>query len=215
MQFAYWYASSEKEFYLMGTNKKMDEELSRNRKFDLVLKGIQGDLMKKAQEKEFKMNQELATKFLGMFEDVLGQKASDQKLKLLLKEEGLKEITGDDADKASEVAEEKLQQRLDQRDALYVKKIKAAKERILNGSYGLCEDCGAEISHKRLLARPTATMCISCKEEQEFGELGNINNRRDLKGAGNGEIADGDNLIDTNKFRSITDIKFESIVENF
>ena len=30
-----------------------------------------------------------------------------------------------------------------------------------------CEACGAEITYKRLLARPVATQCIDCKTEAE------------------------------------------------
>ena len=51
-----------------------------------------------------------------------------------------------------------------------MKKIDSALERIEDGSFGECEDCGEDISMKRLLARPTAQFCISCKEEQERGE---------------------------------------------
>ena len=40
----------------------------------------------------------------------------------------------------------------------------------MDGTYGCCEDCGDDISQKRLMARPTATLCITCKEEEERGE---------------------------------------------
>ncbi len=35
------------------------------------------------------------------------------------------------------------------------------------GTYGICEDCGEEISEKRLHVIPTATLCIDCKEQRE------------------------------------------------
>ncbi len=35
--------------------------------------------------------------------------------------------------------------------------------RIKNGEYGVCKYCGEAIGKKRLLARPTASSCISCK----------------------------------------------------
>lgn len=35
------------------------------------------------------------------------------------------------------------------------------------GTYGICEDCGEEISEKRLYVIPTATLCIDCKEQRE------------------------------------------------
>jgi len=38
-------------------------------------------------------------------------------------------------------------------------------ERIKKGTYGVCKYCGNQIAEKRLLARPTASSCISCKTE--------------------------------------------------
>ncbi len=35
------------------------------------------------------------------------------------------------------------------------------------GTYGICEDCGEDISEKRLKVIPTATLCIECKEQRE------------------------------------------------
>lgn len=41
--------------------------------------------------------------------------------------------------------------------------IEKALERIEDGSYGTCKYCGEAINPKRLVARPTASSCISCK----------------------------------------------------
>ena len=45
--------------------------------------------------------------------------------------------------------------------------IDEALRKIQEGTYGICEDCGEEISEKRLGVMPTATLCISCKESRE------------------------------------------------
>jgi len=45
--------------------------------------------------------------------------------------------------------------------------IDEALRKIQEGTYGICEDCGDEISEKRLGVMPTATLCISCKESRE------------------------------------------------
>jgi len=45
--------------------------------------------------------------------------------------------------------------------------IDEALRKIQEGTYGICEDCGEEISEKRLGVMPTATLCISCKENKE------------------------------------------------
>jgi DnaK suppressor protein len=39
--------------------------------------------------------------------------------------------------------------------------------KIDEGTYGICEECGEEISEKRLSVLPTATLCLSCKENKE------------------------------------------------
>jgi DnaK suppressor protein len=39
--------------------------------------------------------------------------------------------------------------------------------KIREGTYGICEECGEEISEKRLNVIPTASLCIDCKENKE------------------------------------------------
>ena len=48
--------------------------------------------------------------------------------------------------------------------------INKALDRIAKGSYGVCKYCGQPIAEKRLLARPTASSCISCKTELQENE---------------------------------------------
>ncbi len=57
--------------------------------------------------------------------------------------------------------------RLRGREKNLLDKIQRALERIDNGTFGICEECDEPISVKRLQARPEATLCIRCKEEQE------------------------------------------------
>ena len=45
--------------------------------------------------------------------------------------------------------------------------IDEAIERLLNGEYGICLDCGAEIGDERLEAKPYACFCINCKSARE------------------------------------------------
>ena len=44
-----------------------------------------------------------------------------------------------------------------------------ALQRLENGTYGLCESCGALIPAPRLRAFPRATLCIACKQAEERG----------------------------------------------
>lgn len=42
-----------------------------------------------------------------------------------------------------------------------------ALERIVDGSYGICESCGNPIGKNRLMVFPRATLCLSCKQREE------------------------------------------------
>jgi DnaK suppressor protein len=45
--------------------------------------------------------------------------------------------------------------------------IDEAIRKIGEGTYGICEECNEEISEKRLLVLPAATLCIDCQEHKE------------------------------------------------
>jgi DnaK suppressor protein len=76
----------------------------------------------------------------------------------------------DETDWTSMELETNMRMRLRNREALFLKKIDEALERIELGKFGDCESCEEEIEFKRLEARPTATLCVQCKEEQERAE---------------------------------------------
>jgi DnaK suppressor protein len=57
--------------------------------------------------------------------------------------------------------------RIRERERKLITKIREALARIEEGSFGVCERCGEQISEKRLEARPVTTLCINCKQEQE------------------------------------------------
>ena len=60
--------------------------------------------------------------------------------------------------------------RMRDRESKLIRKIKNALKRVDDGTFGICEECGCEISARRLEARPVTTLCIACKEEQERKE---------------------------------------------
>ncbi len=84
----------------------------------------------------------------------------------------------DTNDLTSSELERSMRIRLRNRETLYLRKIEEALSRIANGSFGECEECGEEIGHKRLMARPTTTFCVNCKEEQENREGHHIDGLR-------------------------------------
>ncbi len=48
-----------------------------------------------------------------------------------------------------------------------LKEIQMALQKILNGTYGICERCGQQIEEERLEAIPTCHYCKKCAEEME------------------------------------------------
>lgn len=48
-----------------------------------------------------------------------------------------------------------------------LKEIQVALQKILNGTYGICERCGKQIEESRLEAIPTCRYCKKCAEEME------------------------------------------------
>ena len=59
---------------------------------------------------------------------------------------------------------------LKERESKLILKIRDALEKIEDGTFGICEECGGKISEERLEARPVTTLCIRCKKEQEAKE---------------------------------------------
>lgn len=77
------------------------------------------------------------------------------------------EGTQDIADKATEYYNQEFNYNLSEKDRQQLTAIDEALERIELGEYGECEDCGEEISRRRLEAIPWAARCIECQEKQE------------------------------------------------
>lgn len=84
----------------------------------------------------------------------------------------------DEADLASSDAEQSMRTRLGNRENLYLKKVLQALERIEEGTYGECVGCSSYIGYGRLSVRPTAELCINCKEEEERKENHSVHGSR-------------------------------------
>ena len=82
-----------------------------------------------------------------------------------------RDVSQDPADKASNSYTKELlfSQSTNERNTL--KLIEEALDRIAEGSFGECINCGEEITPKRLDAIPWAPHCIRCQELQEQGLL--------------------------------------------
>lgn len=65
------------------------------------------------------------------------------------------------------------------RDSRLLRQIEQALTRISSGTYGICGNCEEDISAKRLLAVPWASLCIDCQNEAD--ELRNPAHGHSLK----------------------------------
>lgn len=68
--------------------------------------------------------------------------------------------------------------RFSNRESLYFKKVMKSLDKIETEQYGMCDECGEIITFQRLMARPTAEICILCKEESEREEQQNFFERK-------------------------------------
>lgn len=78
--------------------------------------------------------------------------------------------SSDVADIGAAEEQRQWQLRLLEREKKLLDKIDQALERLARGEYGWCAETGEPIGLKRLLLRPTATLCIEAKERQEQRE---------------------------------------------
>ena len=76
----------------------------------------------------------------------------------------------DPTDRASLESDRNFLLRIRDRERKLIVKIREALDRIENGTFGICEVCGEEISAERLKARPVTTLCIDCKTDEEEKE---------------------------------------------
>jgi DnaK suppressor protein len=53
------------------------------------------------------------------------------------------------------------------RDLDEFRALEAARDRLAQGAYGVCIDCGNDIGFERLKASPSAVRCIHCQERHE------------------------------------------------
>lgn len=108
--------------------------------------------------------------------ETLKNKLLEEKQSLVFNEDNAAELDlallqgGDDVEQSITDYNNSHALRFRNREVFYAKKIDKALKKFDVNEFGLCSDCGSWIKFERLLARPTAEMCIVCKEESERDE---------------------------------------------
>ena len=75
--------------------------------------------------------------------------------------------SGDELDLASDQQDRELSILLSNRDRKKLLAINEALEKISEGNYGICQECGEKIGAGRLKAMPLANYCVDCQSKIE------------------------------------------------
>ncbi|MFZ9936974.1 MAG: TraR/DksA family transcriptional regulator [Luteolibacter sp.] len=72
-------------------------------------------------------------------------------------------------ERAVQIASEVVERRIAHDDRNLILKLDHALQRLEKGSYGICEHCDKAIPSERLMAKPSASLCITCQELMDNG----------------------------------------------
>lgn len=110
-----------------------------------------------------------STELMAVRESLLQQKSDllNKTHEFFSEQAAQKSAISDEAEAASVDLENNISIHLLERDRSALLLIEKALGKISEGTYGLCEGCGEQISAKRLMARPFTSLCIDCMEEHE------------------------------------------------
>ncbi|HMK76885.1 MAG TPA: TraR/DksA family transcriptional regulator [Thermodesulfobacteriota bacterium] len=81
-------------------------------------------------------------------------------------QDGIQDI----GDEAANIYNKQVLLSLNENERLRLKEVDESLDRIENGTYGICEECGGPISLKRLEVRPVAKYCVPCLTKLEKGK---------------------------------------------
>jgi DnaK suppressor protein len=111
-------------------------------------------------------------KDIAFFRNLLNQRVDELRSEAEKTVEGMDEEGNfpDPSDRATMEADRNSVLRIRDRERKLLFKIQEALQRLDNGEFGICEQCGEQIGIERLKARPVTTLCIDCKAIQEVEE---------------------------------------------
>lgn len=98
-------------------------------------------------------------------EQIVGEVIQTYKSSQEVGQNGIQDI----GDEASNIYNKQILMSLNESERLRLQEVDEALDRIENGTYGICEECGGPISLKRLEVRPVAKYCVPCLTKLEKG----------------------------------------------
>ena len=123
--------------------------------------------------KAVRMSKKDMEKFRRLLEDKKASLSSDLAKTRSAEEETSEESTQDIADKAVSSYTREFLYSLTDGERSTLLQIDDAIDRIDDGTYGMCVNCGQPMAEKRLTAVPWAPYCVDCQELAEKGMLPN------------------------------------------
>jgi DnaK suppressor protein len=82
-------------------------------------------------------------------------------------QDGIQDI----GDEAATIYNKHILLTLNENERVRLRELDEALDRIENGAYGVCEECGGPVGLKRLAVRPVAKYCVPCLTKLEKGKL--------------------------------------------
>ena len=136
---------------------------------DLITTFEDGKIDGKTWHRSFNMDKETQA----CFKDLLLRRLDDLNLeagKTVARMTDNAENFPDPTDRATLESDRNFMLSIRDRERKLILKIHEALQRIEEGNFGQCEQCGDDIGIERLNARPEATLCIECKRRQEAND---------------------------------------------
>ncbi|MBM4346537.1 MAG: TraR/DksA family transcriptional regulator [Deltaproteobacteria bacterium] len=82
-------------------------------------------------------------------------------------QDGIQDI----GDEAANIYNKQILLSLNESERMRLQEVDEALDRMASSTYGICEECGEQISLKRLEVRPVAKYCVACLSKLEKGRL--------------------------------------------
>jgi DnaK suppressor protein len=96
-------------------------------------------------------------------EEIIGEVKQIHESSREMGQDGIQDI----GDEAANIYNKQVLLSLSENERLRLQEVDEALDRIGNGTYGICEECGGLIGLKRLEVRPIAIYCVPCKTKLE------------------------------------------------
>jgi DnaK suppressor protein len=96
-------------------------------------------------------------------EEIIGEVKQIHESSKEMGQDGIQDI----GDEAANIYNKQILLSLSENERLQLQEVDEALDRIGNGTYGICEECGGPIGLKRLEVRPIAIYCVPCKTKLE------------------------------------------------